>query len=97
MSLNDDSLIWQVYLVRSNKLSLRTDIEPTRNISKFSSIIFTKYQKDVQKFVWKVVGVINLYKKLNKNKVNDLDYSIKKIGIGVNLSHSSVFSMNKNK
>jgi len=34
-------------------------------------------------------------KKLNKNKENDLDDSIEKIGIGVNHSHSSVFSMNR--
>jgi len=39
---------------------------------------------------------MNLCKKLNKNKVHDLDYSIEKIGIEVNLSHSSLFSMNKN-
>jgi len=40
----DDSLIRQVYRVRSNKLPLRMDIEPTRNNSKISSIIFTKYK-----------------------------------------------------
>jgi len=39
---------------------------------------------------------MNLSKKLNKNKVNDLDYSIEKIRIEVHPSHSSVFSMNKN-
>jgi len=39
---------------------------------------------------------MNLCKKLNKNKVKDLDDSIEKIGIGVNPSHSFVFSMNKN-
>ena len=34
---------------------------------------------------------MNLFKKINKNKVNDLDDSIEKIGIGVNPSHSSVY------
>jgi len=35
-------------------------------------------------------------KKLNKSKVNDLDESIGKFGIGVHHSHSFVFSMNNN-
>jgi len=45
----------------------------------------------VQKFDLKVVGIINLCKKLIENKVNDLDNSIEKIGIGINHSHSFVF------
>jgi len=38
---------------------------------------------------------MNLCKKLNKNKVNDLDDSIEKIGIEVNPSHSFVFSVDE--
>jgi len=40
-----DDLFRQVYRVKSNKLSLRMDIEPRRNYSKISNIIFTKYKK----------------------------------------------------
>ena len=38
------TILQYVYRVRSNNLSLRTDIKLTRNNSKISSITFTKYK-----------------------------------------------------
>jgi len=48
------------------------------------------------KSLFEMLFVSWICKKLNKSKVNYLDESIGKIEIGVNPSHSSTFSMNKN-
>ena len=73
-------LFYSMYRVKSDKLSLMTDIELTRNSSKISSVTFTKYKQ-----MCKSLFVPWICKKLNKSEVNDLDESIGKIGIGVQL------------
>ena len=69
-----------------SKLSLRMDIDPTRN-NELSSTIFTKYNNRTIKKSFEVIVLTLINKKTNK----ELFALIGKIGIRFHLSHSHVF------
>jgi len=82
-----DNYLWQVHrVVRSNNLSLRMDIDPTRN-SELSSTIIAKYKTEQLKVCWEW-----LFCRWSIRKhANNWLLQVGKMGIRFYLSHSYVF------